>query len=290
MLQKTPWLSADPVDAGGVLAYLPGTTRQPAARRDEAGYLLGAQAVLGAACAVVVDVLVYRENRDAPLAAVAPACVVGLAAGVLPLWLLFHRPRRWLPAQALGYAILVLLAFEGVVTARDNRRSARQVCEVAAPLLRRPGTTILTNVFSPHDNRLCFNALAEEAAVYLPLGINSRPGHRVLLIFDDQENVALRKKAGKLAAYMPGDVPPGDGPVDEMYLRKWDAWTGGGRVTSAVRIPVPGQGGDVRWKLFELTVDRTRYAWCAGSTEPESLRAGSTKYEFRSTKQIQRQE
>jgi 4-amino-4-deoxy-L-arabinose transferase-like glycosyltransferase len=250
--------SADPTkaSAGSIPNYEQCRPREPVARRDEAGYLLGAQAVLGAACAVVLAVLVYRENRDAPVAGVALACLVGLAAGLLPLWLLLRRPRRWLVAQALGYAILVLLAFEGVVTPRDNRRSARPVCEVATALLHRPGTTILTDVFTPGSNRLYFNVLAEEAAVYLPLGINDRPGHRVLLLFDDQENVALRKKAGQYA----GNVPPGDGPVDEMYLRKWDAWTGGGRVTSAVRIPVPGQAGDVRWKLFELVVDRKSFA------------------------------
>ena len=253
--------SADPTRTDG--RHIPDSQQEqkrPAARRDEAGYLLGVQAVLGTACSIVLTVLVYRENRNAPLAAVAVVGIAGLAAGLLPLWLLLRRPRRWLAPQAVGYALLVLLAFEGVITPRDNRRSARPVCEIATPLLRRPGTTILSDVFTPGSNRLYFNVLAEEAAVYLPLGISDRPGHRVLLLFDDQENIALRKKAGKFASYVPGDVPPGDGPVDEIYLRKWDAWIAGGRVMSAVRIPVPGQAGDVRWKLFELTVDRRALA------------------------------
>jgi hypothetical protein len=219
---------------------------------------------------VVLAVLVYRENGDAPRAVVALATIAGLAAGMLPLWLLLRRPRRWLTAQAFGYAVLVLLAFEGVVTPRDNRRSARAACEVATPLLLRPGTTILADVFTPGSNRLYFNVLAEEAAVYLPLGISDRPGHHVLLLFDDGDNVALRKKAGKFAASVPGDVPPGDGPIDDMYLGKWGHWTGGGRVTSAVRIPVPGQAGDVRWKLFELTVDRKSFAEADEADDPFS--------------------
>jgi 4-amino-4-deoxy-L-arabinose transferase-like glycosyltransferase len=225
---------------------VPGETT--AAPRDEAGYFLGAQAVIGAACSVVLVVLACRENPGAPRAAVVPAMGVAIAAGMLPLWFLLHRPRQWLTAQSIGYAILVLLTFEGVMTPRDNRRSARPVCKVAATLLNRPGTTVLLDV------------LAEEAAVYLPLGVDYGPGHRVLVIFDDQENVNLRKKAGRFAAYVPGDVPPGDGPVDPTYFRRWDTWLGGGHVTEARRVPVPGQGGDVRWKLFELTVDRKRFA------------------------------
>ena len=237
-----------PRDTSHVIEDDPGEGKPPAARRDEAGYLLGAQAVIGAASAVALTVLLSRENPRAPLAGVVLVGFVGLTAGMLPLWLLLRRPRRWLTAQAIAYAVLVLLAFEGVQTPRDNRRSARPVCEAAVPLLRTPGTTVLGDV------------LAEEAAVYLPLGTDYGPGHHVLVIFDDQENVALRKKAGKFAAYVPGDVPPGDGPVDETYLRKWDTWTGGGRVTAARRVPVSGQAGDVRWKLFELTVDRKTFA------------------------------
>ena len=216
---------------------------QPDYRRDDAGYLLGAQPILGVAGSVAAIVVIAHENSGGAGAIVAIG-IAGLVAGWLPLWLLLRRTPKWLSVQAVAYAVLVLLVFEGIITPRDNRRSARRVCEVAAPMLQRPGTTLLLDV------------LAEEAAVYLPMGIDYGPGHRVLVLFDDQDGVNLRKKAVKYAGYVPGPVPAGDGPVDEKYLRRWDTWIGGGRVVDARRIVVPGAIGDVRWKLFALNVDR----------------------------------
>ena len=146
--------------------------------------------------------------------------------------------------------VLICAFYTVFVIPHDNKRSARAVCETARAVLHEPDTTLLTR----------WPMLADEAAIYLPLDAGSRPGHRVVMVFDDSGSVKLRRSAGKFGRDFPGPVPFAAGEVDEKYFAAWNDWMDGAVVTGARRVDVPEMPGDSPWKLFVMTVDRRRYA------------------------------
>jgi 4-amino-4-deoxy-L-arabinose transferase-like glycosyltransferase len=173
----------------------------------------------------------------ATLAAGSIAVAVIFAA--IPTLALLKRWRQthWPTAQAAVLAVAATLIFSFVFTPSDNRRSAKATCAEAMSLLKHGHYTLATN------------NLAEEVTPYLPLHPESaippesRFATRVLLIRDDADGVEARRRK----------LP--DKPFNPIGTR-----VDGAEVTAFKRLPVPGNRGDVRWQLWELTVTRTAVA------------------------------
>jgi 4-amino-4-deoxy-L-arabinose transferase-like glycosyltransferase len=217
--------------------------------RRAAAWLVGGHVAFAAAFAGVLPALAAWAEASGETSAWSPdqptlARAIGwgvLAAGVVggTLAVAARRSggRRWPAAQAVAFALLVAALFNAVGAPVDNRRSAKAACAEAARLLTEGGRSLATD------------KLSEEVGVYLPLDPrdavrpDGRFAARVLLMWDDADGVEARRRRR---------------PAKPFDPRGWQV--DGGRVTAFAPLPVPGNPRDARWKLFELTVDRTLVA------------------------------
>lgn len=200
--------------------------------------------ILGAVAGLLVWPL-HKASFEPPIWPKEPMGWAALAAVSIGLTIIFAavpalslikriRQPHWPAAQAIVLAVAISLIFNFAVTPRDNRRSAKAACNEALALLQQGHRTLATD------------GAVEEVAVYLPLDPESavppesRFAAKVLVLRDDAEGVELRRH---------GQKPPPFNPIGTKV--------DGGEVTEAHRLPVPGNRGDVRWQLWELTVKRT---------------------------------
>ena len=162
------------------------------------------------------------HGKDGPgrvvLGLVSFAAAMALGA---PAFLAWRRcgVRAWAAAQAVVYAVAVAAFFDFANAPADNLRSAKPAARAAAALLKQPGTTLYTPV-------------AEEASVYLPLGVRYEPAaSRVVFLIDDRTNTAREDAAW----------------FETRLARRI--------VDPPRRVATRGNMPDPRWKLFEVTLE-----------------------------------
>ena len=208
--------------------------------RGVRGALAAVQSLTGVGAAAALAWLVLRATRGALVDGTRvnlPTASLAIAIGVLaltcvPIWLMLHgRPRTWAIAQGVAYGVLVATLYGLYLEPLDNGRSAKGVCREVQGLLREGGRTVQTD------------HLPEEAGVYLPLNPESLGAgpfaSKVLLLRDDAWAVKQRRLHRPSQDYVPG------------------ASMVNGRIAAFRRIPLKCAPGDARWKLYEITVDRS---------------------------------
>jgi 4-amino-4-deoxy-L-arabinose transferase-like glycosyltransferase len=198
------------------------------------GAVLALQSAIGVAGCIFVlaasyfiDARIPRAMFFFPIAALAVCCWTIVV-------LQFRKPMVWLWWQALGYVLLALAVMLALETTIDNARSAKSLCIELQGRLNDPDTAVLRS------------RLPEEVAVYLPLKEQNGMARHVLVIVDDQVGVHDRRKT-----HLPAVVPPPSN-FDSSFTNGW--------VSLVNRVPMQSQPGDARWKVFELTVERMKYA------------------------------
>jgi 4-amino-4-deoxy-L-arabinose transferase-like glycosyltransferase len=207
--------------------------------RGAAEALLTAIILVGVVFALALPALIARMTghvyRQQGLAWVLMG-VTGLAAAVtaaVPTFSAWRNrgPRAWVLAQAIVFAVLIVVFFDFANAADDNRRSAKPVCRIVRGLIERPGS----------DAALLTNSLPEEASVYLPLNVAYDPDRpNVLVIVDDRSGNARRDF--------------------EWFQARLPAR----RVVAVRRLAPSPASPDQRWKLYEVTVERK---WLANAEE-----------------------
>jgi hypothetical protein len=108
-----------------------------------------------------------------------------------------------------------------------------------------------------------FERLPEQVAVYFPVDPDAavapryRFAKKVLALVDDARGVRQRRRTG--ARYEDAPYPP-------KQFRHW-VEDPTATVTEARRVPLQSAPGDAKWKLFELTVERSGIAGLAPPVE-----------------------
>jgi hypothetical protein len=173
---------------------------------------------------------------DGPVPRVMYVLVVAalLACGWAIAVLQRRKPMVWVWWQTLGNLLIALSVMLGLETTIDNARSAKALCAELQSRLGEPDTAVLRS------------RLPEEVAVYLPLKEEDGMARHVFVIVDDQ--FAAHGRSKKL---LPPPVPPPSNFQSSFPFA---------RVLFVDRVEMKSMPGDARWKVFELTVDRMRYA------------------------------
>ncbi|HET6248789.1 MAG TPA: glycosyltransferase family 39 protein [Tepidisphaeraceae bacterium] len=191
-------------------------------------WLATLQTVIGIAFAAAVIVLVAESSH-------ANAASVALAAGavalaLLPFWaLIIRREKAWAVLQATAFVAMIVIFGRVYITPSEDARSAKPVAAELLALSTQPGHTLLTM------------RLPEEVAVYLPLDVHfDFFAKHVLMIIDDQHGVRAREHSHR--------------PIPEPNLTNV---VPDGQVTEIRRVPLKTAPGDARWKVWEMTVERT---------------------------------
>ena len=235
-LKKNPYL-LPAMPAQAMMIGLAATTLLRVARRIHfrgiPGALIITQSAIGIGFAVVLALLLWRQHR-VPAVMLGLMILMGLAT-CIPLWpILRRRPMPWLVAQTLAYCMVLLVFCNFYVTPENNARSPKAVCEELKPMIDGMHRAALVS------------KLPEEVAFYLPLRARGAAPRQWLWVKDDEKDAKARAKAHK---------PPPD-PIPEEF----EGWVPGAKVVSVRRVPVRSAPGDARWKVYELTVDYSRFA------------------------------
>jgi hypothetical protein len=199
------------------------------------GAVMVVQVVIGIAGAIGVAVFAGGDWTDRAAAWVlsALALALGLLAG---RQMLRVRPARWFVAEAMAYALILLVYYNFVETAMTNDRSPRALARELEPLA------------DGNHVALMVGRLPEEVAFYLPLHPREGPApSHYLVVVDDGKGVRERARGSHAAAPLP---PPSD----------FQGWFPGARVTRVARVPLNAAPGDSRYKVYELTITRSALA------------------------------
>ena len=198
--------------------------------RDLPGVLATTQAAIGIGAAAVVLVLLARMQEHRYMGIIAGSAA--LLGSFYALWPIAQaKPMRWLTAQALGYALILIALLGFQRPGADNTRSPRQFCAQVAGLMRETELPILVG------------KLPEEAAFYLPLNLtDGKEATRTLAIVDDNR---LEIERGKRTA-------------DAAFFQ---SWVDDANLIGVRRIPIP-QTGAGRWKVYELIIEQSKVAAC----------------------------
>ncbi|HXE54176.1 MAG TPA: hypothetical protein VN541_14230, partial [Tepidisphaeraceae bacterium] len=198
------------------------------------GAIIAAQVVIGIGWAASLPVLVWQDesNRMAGLIVAALAIIVSL----FPLReMLAARPGRWLISQTVAYAAVLLVFCNLYLTPLNNERSPVKICRE------------LTRLADQTHAALLESRMPEEVAFYLPLHPRqSAAPSNYLVIVDDHLDMEHR-----IASQRPG--PPTE-------FRQFEGWIPDARLVDVQRLEVPGATGNSRWRIYELTVQRTGFA------------------------------
>jgi 4-amino-4-deoxy-L-arabinose transferase-like glycosyltransferase len=207
-----------------------------AARRRERfrSALVWAQVIIGIGWAIVLPVLIVKQHA----VGVVPLAAAGTAI-VLAIWAAWTArsggSTRWLVWQTLAYAAILLVFNNIVQTATANNRSPKPVCQELSAVAAQSHAAILVD------------RLPEEAAFYLPLHPNHAVAPRVYLVMvDDATGVNYRAKR-KLPE------PPPD-------VEHFEGWVPDAKLVGVRRVALKSAPGDARWKVYELTVERSALA------------------------------
>lgn len=198
------------------------------------GAIVAVQTAIGVGFAVALPMLVWREH-----AATSAALLLSVGAIALSLVavreMFLARPARWLVWQSVAYAVALLVFGNFYSTPLNNERSPVALCHELGALADGTHRVILES------------KMPEEAAFYLPLhppqGVAPT---RYLVVVDDQVGVQARAKKGREEA--------------DLDFERFNGWVPEGKLVNVRRVPMNSAPGDARWKVYELTVDRTALA------------------------------
>ena len=194
------------------------------------GAIVAVQAAIGVGFALALPILLRRGH-------IATSVALLLSAGAIVLSLVavremfLARPTRWLFWQSVAYAVALLVFTNFYRTPLNNERSPVALCRELGKLTDGTHRVILES------------KMPEEAAFYLPLhppqGI--APTH-YLVVVDDQTGV----KQGR--------------DQNSTDLERFNGWVADAKLVNVRRVLMSSAPGDARWKVYELTVDRTALA------------------------------
>jgi 4-amino-4-deoxy-L-arabinose transferase-like glycosyltransferase len=197
------------------------------------GAFIALQTIVGIAFAVGVPGIILLGT--APSVRNALLTLPVLAFALLPLRPMWgQRTRTWVLMQTATYVLLALAFWRLCFVPQENLRSAKDVAAEVLALAHEPGRTLLVP------------RLPEEVAVYLPLELRYGAGAKVLVVLDDQRDAHFRQKH-KL-------------PEPTMRIGQFAGWLPDETVTEVRRVALSSAPGDARWKVYELTVQRTGLA------------------------------
>ena len=198
------------------------------------GAVVAVQAAIGVGFALALPVLVWQDHAARAAGLFVSAGAIGLS--LLPVREMFSaRSMRWLDWQGVAYAAILLAFCNFYLTPVNNDRSPVALCRELRSLADGTHRVILGS------------KLPEEAAFYLPLHPKEGTAPmRYLVVVDDQVGVQARAKKGRAE-------PPAESD-------KFDGWVPDAKVVSVRRVKMNSAPGDARWKVYELTVDRSALA------------------------------
>ena len=235
-LKKNPYLL--PAAPAQTLVIVEGLAAALAVARRATGWTWGGAILAGQSAIGIGGFIFVLATLHVVALGAHPVWLVNIAAVAVCCWCLvvlqFRNPMAWVWWQTGGYVLLALGVMLGVRTAIDNSRSAKSVCAELEKRAAAPDTAILRS------------RLPEEVAVYLPLREQPALARHLLVVVDDQLGAHERSKT-----HAPVPVPR-----PEYYEGNFPD----GRVLFVDRVPMESAPGDSRWKVFELTVERLRYA------------------------------
>ncbi len=235
-LKKNPYLL--PAAPAQTLLIVEGLAAALAVARRARGWtwgggILAAQTAIGIAGCIFVLIALRVAAPPAYRHFAMTICALAVCCWTIVV-LQLRNPMAWVWWQASGYLLLILGVMLTLETRIDNARSAKSLCAELALHAEAPDTAILRA------------RLPEEVAVYLPLKEEPALARHVLVVVDDQFAARERVKT---------HVPP---PIPSP--EHFDSSFPDGRVLFVDRIPMKTAPGDARWKVYDLTVERLRYA------------------------------
>ncbi|HVT90147.1 MAG TPA: glycosyltransferase family 39 protein [Tepidisphaeraceae bacterium] len=184
----------------------------------------------GVACTFVIVLIFSISNvkKNAYLLPLMPIQTLVIAQGWLWLTAMLRVYKRNRPVSvpmlrttvaALMFAMFIQILISVVLREQDNNRSPKDAARFVTRLMEE----------SPNRS-LLVSELAEEASVYLPLGLrDSKNSSEVLLIADDRRAGQADIVANRIAT------------------------TPAGNVVTREELPIPNAKGP-RWKVFKLTI------------------------------------
>jgi 4-amino-4-deoxy-L-arabinose transferase-like glycosyltransferase len=166
---------------------------------------------IGGAVAAITLAVQLRSQGAIALAALCLASACGAFAE-----LRVQKGRLWMWRQTIAYALAILVILDFFNATRDNRRSARPVCNEVTALMQQTGETLAPG------------RIPEEAALYLPLDLPwQRNAASMLTIVDDPKNLK-RPVPAEFADRVP--------------------WR---RITTIQQVALKGEP-DKRWRVYRL--------------------------------------
>ena len=180
-----------------------------------------AQAFIGVGLATSIGILIFKSDQKNPLffTMCAAAILVSFFA-IIPI--ASRRPAQWIVIQLIAYA-MISVVWIGVQRADfDNRRSAK------------PFAAALAQYLPTANEHLIVHWLPEEVSFYLPLNLPDAGDSPYALLVVDHASKDPPESPESLSQLM-GDT----------------------RVIDARRIDLHAPDGNGRWRLFQLTIDRS---------------------------------
>jgi hypothetical protein len=197
------------------------------------GAFIALQTIVGIAFALGVPGIIMLGAAPSVRNALAMTPVLVFALLPLrPMW--GRRVQHWALMQTATYVLVALAFWRLCFVPQEDLRSAKEVARETLALAREPGRTLLVS------------RLPEEVAVYLPLDVRYGVGAKVLVVVDDQRDAHFRQKR-KLSE-------------PAVHVGQFAGWLPDETVAEVCRVPLKSAPGDARWKLYELTVQRTGVA------------------------------
>ena len=198
------------------------------------GAIVAVQVVIGIGWAAALPVLLWQESEGRVVGLVV-SCLVVLVALVPAREMLAGRPARWLVAQSVSYAAVLLAFCNLYLTPVNNARSPLRICEQ------------LSRMADGSHRALLNSRMPEEVAFYLPLHSQQAAAPAsYLVVVDDHLDADHRARSNR------------PGPPSKFH--EFEGWVPDARLVGVRRVEMPGASGDSRWKVYELTVRRTGFA------------------------------
>ncbi|MDB5356895.1 MAG: glycosyl transferase family 39 [Phycisphaerales bacterium] len=217
--------------AGGMTAIFAAARRT--GFRGWPGAFIALQTIVGIAFAVgVPGIIMLGAAPSVRNALVMVPVVVFALLPLRPMW--GRRVPSWALMQTATYVLVALAFWRLCFVPQEDLRSAKNVAGETLALAREPGRTLL------------ISRLPEEVAVYLPLDVRYGVGGKVLVVVDDQRDAHFRQKH-KL-------------PEPAVHVGQFAGWLPDETVAEVRRLPLKSAPGDARWKVYELTVQRSGVA------------------------------
>jgi 4-amino-4-deoxy-L-arabinose transferase-like glycosyltransferase len=179
-----------------------------------------AQALIGIGLSISISVLIFKSDKNISFLIMCAATILVSLFALITI--ASRRPAQWMMIQFVSYAMISVI-WIGVQRADfENRRSAK------------PFAAALQQYLPSASEHLIVHWLPEEVSFYLPLNLPHAGDSPYALMVVDH--------AAK-------DPPESPESLSQLM--------GDTRVIDARRIDLHAPDGNGRWRLFELTIDRS---------------------------------